>query len=305
VIRVLLTGARGQLGADLARELEGRAELLAHDRASLDLAKPEEIAARIREARPAVILNAAAYTAVDRAETDVDAARAVNAAAPGIIAAEAKRIGALLVHYSTDYVFDGTKAAPYVETDPTAPLNVYGRTKLAGEQAVAASGCDHAVLRTSWVYAPHGKNFMLTMLRLAQAHKELRVVDDQRGAPTSSRQLARATLHLLAGNDRAVPLGPRDFDRVREASGVYHATAAGETTWFGFAREIFDAWSKRPGNVFAVPRVIAIPSSDYPTPARRPANSVLSSERLAETFGVRLPSWRDGLEEALSALPVR
>jgi dTDP-4-dehydrorhamnose reductase len=305
VIRVLLTGARGQLGADLARELEGRADVVAHDRSTLDLAKPGEIAARVRDARPDVILNAAAYTAVDRAETEIDAARAVNAIAPGLLAAEAKRLGALLVHYSTDYVFDGTKPSPYLESDPTAPLNVYGRTKLEGEAAVGASGCDHAILRTSWVYAPHGKNFLLTMLRLAETRKELRVVDDQRGAPTSSRQLARATLELLAGSDSSRPIGPRDFDRVRGASGVYHATAAGETTWCGFARGIFAGWSKRAGSAFVAPDVIAIPSSEYPTPARRPANSVLSSERLAQTFGVRLPSWRDGLEEALSALPVR
>jgi dTDP-4-dehydrorhamnose reductase len=305
VIRVLVTGARGQLGADLVRELEGRSEVVAHDRSSLDLARPDDIAERVREARPQVILNAAAYTAVDRAETDLEAARAVNAVAPGVLAAEAKRLGALLVHYSTDYVFDGTKKTPYVESDPTAPVNAYGRTKLEGEEAVAASGCDHAILRTSWVYAPHGKNFMLTMLRLAATQKELRVVDDQRGAPTSSRQLARATLDLLARNDRSRPIAPDDLERVRDASGLYHATAAGETTWFGFALEIFDRWSKRPGNVFVMPRVIAIPSADYPTPARRPANSMLSSERLAATFGVRLPPWRDGLEEALSALPLR
>lgn len=304
MIRVLLTGSRGQLGRDLAREFEGRAQVVAHDRASLDLANPDAIAARVREARPDVILNAGAYTAVDRAESEVDTARAVNATAPGVLAAEAKRLGALLVHYSTDYVFDGTKTAPYVEGDATAPLNVYGLTKLEGERAVAASGCDHAILRTSWVYAPHGKNFMLTMLRLAATQKELRVVVDQRGAPTSSRQLARATLELLAQGDRARPVEMRDLERVRSASGVYHATAAGETTWFGFAQAIFDAWSKRPGHVFAMPRVVAIPAADYPTPARRPANSALSSARLAQTFGVRLPPWRDGLEEALSALPV-
>lgn len=305
MIRVLVTGARGQLGADLVRALEGRAEVVAHDRASLDLAKPGEIAARVREARPEVILSAAAYTAVDRAETELDAAHAVNAIAPAVLAVEAKRLGALLVHYSTDYVFDGAKTAPYVETDPTAPLNAYGRTKLEGEKAVAASGCDHAILRTSWVYAPHGRNFLLTMLRLAATNRELRVVDDQHGAPTSSRQLARATLELLARNDHSRPIGSSDLERVRAASGVYHATAAGETTWFGFARAIFEAWSRRPGNAFIMPNVIAIASSEYPTPARRPANSVLSNARLAETFGVRLPSWREGLDEALSALPVR
>jgi dTDP-4-dehydrorhamnose reductase len=316
-MRILLTGARGQLGTDLARELEGRAEVVAHDRSTLDLAKPDEIVARVREARPDVILNAAAYTAVDRAETEVDAARAVNAIAPGILAAEARSMGALLVHYSTDYVFDGTKRAPYVETDATAPLNVYGGTKLEGESAIAKSGCDHLILRTSWVYAPHGKNFMLTMLRLAATKEELRVVADQRGAPTSSRQLARATLELLAadarpmplellaGNAQPLPLRRANLDKARAASGVYHATAGGETTWCDFARQIFASWSKRAGPAFRIPRVVAIPSSEYPTPARRPANSVLSNARLAETFDVRLSSWRDGVEEALSALPVR
>jgi dTDP-4-dehydrorhamnose reductase len=304
MIRVLLTGARGQLGTDMARELEGRADVVAHDRSTLDLAKPAQIVARVREARPAVIVNAAAYTAVDRAESDAEAAHAVNAVAPGILAEEAKRLGALLIHYSTDYVFDGSKAAPYVEADATAPLGVYGRTKLAGEQAVAAAGAHHAILRTSWVYAPHGKNFMLTMLRVAATQKELRVVDDQRGAPTSSRQLARATLDLLAQGDRSRPIAPGDLDRVREASGIYHATAQGDVTWYGFAQEIFAAWARRPGNFFVMPRVLAITTAEYPTPARRPANSVLSSAKLERTFGVRLPPWREGLEEALSALPV-
>jgi dTDP-4-dehydrorhamnose reductase len=164
-------------------------------------------------------------------------------------------------------------------------------------------GADHVILRTSWVYAPHGKNFMLTMLRLGATQKELRVVDDQRGAPTSSRQLARATLALLSSGDLSRPIAAADLERLRAAPGVYHATAQGETSWFGFAQEIFDRWSKRPGNVFVMPRMIAIATSEYPTPARRPANSVLSNAKLERVFGVRLPSWRDGLEEALSALP--
>jgi dTDP-4-dehydrorhamnose reductase len=292
-MRVLVTGTRGQLGADLARELAGRAEVVPHDRASLDLSNPGQIAARVREARPDVILNAAAYTAVDRAETDIEAARAVNATAPGVLAAEAKRCGALLVHYSTDYVFDGTKKSAYVESDPVAPLNAYGLTKLEGERAVAASGCDHLILRTSWVYASHGKNFVLTMLRLAATHKELRVVDDQRGAPTSSRQLARVTASILG-----------DLGRARDGSGLYHCTAAGETTWCGFARAIFEGRSQQSGASFASPRVIPIPSSDYPTPARRPMNSVLSNERLRETFGFAIPDWRQGLAEVLSGIPI-
>jgi len=292
-MRVLLTGARGQVGAELARALEGRAEVIAHDRASLDLSDPDAIRARVREARPAVIANAAAYTAVDRAESEPDAARAANALAPGILAEEARRAGALLVHYSTDYVFDGTKIEPYVETDPTGPVSVYGRTKLEGERAIAASGCAHAILRTSWVYAPRGKNFLLTMLALAAKQREIRVVDDQRGAPTSAAQIARATVELLDGG----------VERIAAAPGIYHATARGETTWFGFAQAIFDAWSRRAGASFMPPKVVPIPTSEYPTPARRPAYSVLSNAKLERTFGVRLPDWRQGLDEVLSALP--
>ena len=202
-MRVLVTGSRGQVGAEVARAFAGRAEVIAHDRATLDLARPAEIRAGIRAAKPEVIVNAAAYTAVDRAEAQMEAARAVNAEAPAVIAAEAKRAGALLVHYSTDYVFDGTSPRPYVEGDATHPLNVYGETKLAGERAIEASGAAHLILRTSWVYGPQGRNFLLTMLSLAATRPELRVVDDQRGAPTSSLALARATLEILSEIGRA------------------------------------------------------------------------------------------------------
>lgn len=286
-MRVLVTGCRGQVGAEVVRELSGRAEILAHDRASLDLSEPAAIAERVREARPDVIVNAGAYTAVDRAESEVDAARAVNAVAPGVLAEEAKRAGALLIHYSTDYVFDGSKAAPYVEADPTHPLNAYGLTKLEGERAIAASGCEHLILRTSWVYGPQGKNFLLTMLRLAATKDELRVVDDQRGAPTSSAQLARLTRELL--------------DQ-RPASGLYHATAAGETTWFGFAQAIFAQRARQSGAALKWPRLVPIPSSEYPTPAMRPAYSVLSNARLEAATGLRIPDWREGLAETLSAV---
>jgi len=286
-MRVLVTGARGQVGGEVARALAGRAEVIAHDRSTLDLADRGEIAGRVREARPDAIVNAAAYTAVDRAESDEASARAVNAVAPGILAEEARRAGALLVHYSTDYVFDGTKRGAYVESDATGPLNVYGRTKLEGERAIAASGCAYAILRTSWVYGPQGGNFVRTMLRLAREREELRVVDDQRGAPTSSLQLARATIDIL--------------DRARDAPGLYHATAAGETTWLGYAQAIFDEQSRR-DRAFRVPRLVAIATRDYPTPARRPANSVLDSSRLAQTFGIRLGPWRDALVETLAAL---
>ena len=288
-MRVLVTGCRGQVGLEVARALAPACEVVAHDRASLDLADPAQVVARMREARPDVVVNAAAYTAVDRAETDAAAASAANAIAPGVFGEECRRAGALLIHFSTDYVFDGTKPAPYVESDPTNPLNVYGRTKLEGEQAIAASGCDHLVLRTSWVYGPHGKNFLLTMLRLGAEREELRVVDDQHGAPTSSLQLARLAREILL---------ERGLERARAASGTYHATAGGETTWCGFARAIFERQAKRP-------RLVGIKTSEYPTPAKRPANSVLDNGRLLAALQLRIGDWRSGLDETLAALPAR
>jgi dTDP-4-dehydrorhamnose reductase len=253
----------------------------------------------VRASKPELILNAAAYTAVDKAESDEANARAVNAAAPAILAAEAKRGGAFLVHYSTDYVFDGMKPTPYVEDDATGPLGAYGRTKLEGEQAIAQSGCDYLVLRTSWVYAPHGSNFLLTMLRLAKTQRTLRVVADQHGSPTSSRDLAHATLSLL-GMD--TPASAPNLERARAGRGLYHATAGGATTWHAFAQQIFSEWAWRTGGRFVAPRVLAITSADYPTPARRPQNSVLSSAKLQRVFGVKLPGWRDGLGRALTGL---
>ena len=287
-MRVLVTGALGQVGADVARLLQGRAQVTARSRADLDLEKPDDIRWNVRETRPDVIVNAAAYTAVDSAESEEGRAHAVNGVAPGILAEEAKRAGALLIHYSTDYVFDGEMDRPYLETDATNPLSAYGRTKLEGERAVAAAGGRHLILRTSWIYAPRGRNFMLTMLRLAAERDELRVVDDQRGAPTSSLQIARATLEIL--------------DAQREHSGVYHATASGETTWFGFAGAIFDARKRKLGEAFRMPGIVPIRTADYPTPARRPKNSVLSNAKLENVFGVRLGDWREGMEEALGAL---
>ena len=295
-MRVLVTGCRGQVGSEVARALADVAQVAAHDRATLDLEDAGALAARLRESRPDVIVNCAAYTAVDQAESDEARALAINGVAPGVMAEEARRLGALLLHFSTDYVFDGAKAAPYVEEDAVAPLSAYGRTKLAGERAIAASGCEHAILRTSWVYGPHGKNFMLTMLRLGANRDELRIVDDQRGAPTSSLQLARLVRDLLAPAGR---LDAASVDRVRERSGIYHATASGETTWFRFAEAIF---AGAPAGV-RKPRLTPIPTKDYPTPARRPANSVLSNDKLAAAFGTRIAGWREGLAEALALLP--
>jgi dTDP-4-dehydrorhamnose reductase len=300
----VVTGAHGQVGTEVARELAGRAEVVALDRASLDLGLKEDIAPRVRQARPDVIVNCAAYTAVDRAESEPHTARAVNAIAPGILGEEAKRANALLVHFSTDYVFDGTKRAPYIEDDPTHPLGVYGASKLEGERAIEQSGCNHLILRTSWVYGPHGANFMLTMLRLGSAREELRVVDDQHGAPTSSRALARALREVLDRDGDTDQLTRAEVDQVAERSGTYHASAGGETTWFGFAQAIFDEMGRQRRLDFTPPRLVAILTEGYPTPARRPANSVLSSERLRIAFGLAIPEWREGLRETVSAIPL-
>jgi dTDP-4-dehydrorhamnose reductase len=309
VIRALVTGAHGQVGADVMALLEGRVEAVAPGREALDLADAGAIVRYVREARPQLIVNAGAYTAVDRAESEPDLARAVNGIAPGVLGEEARRLGALLVHYSTDYVFDGAKAGPYIEDDLPAPLSVYGATKLEGERAVAESGCAHVVLRTSWVYAPRGRNFLLTMLRLARERPEIRVVDDQRGAPTTSLEVARATLALLGPVERSarsravVPLAAAGLERAGARGGLYHATASGETTWFGFARAIFEERTRISGGTFVAPRLVAIPTREYPTPARRPLNSVLSCARLRDAFDIELADWRAALAEAIAQVP--
>ena len=303
-MKILLTGRNGQLGWELERALAPLGEVHACDRQSLDLADPDRIVALVRELKPALIVNPAAYTAVDKAESEPDAAYAANARAPGILAEEARRLDALLVHYSTDYVFDGTKTSPYTEADATHPLGVYGASKLAGEQAIAAVGGRHWVFRTSWVYAPRGKNFLLTMLRLAREGKPLRVVADQYGAPTSAAMLARATVQAVAlafpeaagaMNPRPTPTDPVRRGFTAPPSGIYHMTAAGRTSWHGFAEAIMRACG--------LPNTVAPnPSSDYPLPAKRPANSVLDNTRLQTAFGIHMPTWEDGLREAIAAL---
>lgn len=288
-MRILLTGANGQVGFELARTLAPLGELRAFDHASLDLADADALVAACRAQKPALIVNAAAYTAVDKAEAEPAAAQAVNGRAPGILAEEAKRLGAVLVHYSTDYVFDGSGRTPYAEDDATGPLNAYGRTKLEGERAIAAVGCKHLVFRTSWVYGPRGRNFLATMLTLAATRDEIRVVDDQRGAPTTSLFLAEATAQAIA----AIP--PEGVP-----SGIYHLSASGETTWAGFARAIFERAKDCPG--FRAPRVVPIATSDYPTPARRPRYSVLSSRRFISTFGFAPASWEAQLDDCFARL---
>lgn len=236
----------------------------------------------VRRVRPDVIVNAAAYTAVDKAESDRERCFAVNATAPAAMAAEAAALGAKLVHYSTDYVFDGSKRTPYVEEDPTGPRNVYGASKLAGERAIAEAGGEFLILRTSWVYSNHGANFLKTMLRLRAERPELRIVADQHGAPTSADAIAQATVRLLTGNEAWM-------------SGLFHMTAAGVTTWHGFAKAIF---ARAGGPTLSL---VPIATTDYPTPAARPANSVLSNDKFAGTFGFRLPDWEQQLEAVMAA----
>ncbi len=287
--KILLLGSTGQLGATLKPLLAERGELIAADRTILDLGQPELVREFARKRKPKVIVNAAAYTAVDRAESEPELARSINAAAPAALAIAAAEIGALLIHYSTDYVFDGRKTSAYVESDPINPLNVYGRTKAEGEAAIQKSGCRHLIFRTSWVYSERGSNFLLTMLRLARQRDELRVVSDQIGAPTSTHSLARATAKIIDGYS----LG----DWGDRCSGVYHMVDSGSTSWFGFASEILQRASKAIGT--PLPRVIPIPASSYPTPATRPLNSQLSCEKLNSTFRLIMPSWEDSLDEVL------
>ncbi|MFL9947248.1 dTDP-4-dehydrorhamnose reductase [Paraburkholderia agricolaris] len=291
---VLLTGTNGQVGFELQRSLQGLGNIVALDRSRLDLRDPQQIREVVRATKPALIVNPAAYTAVDAAETDVAGATQLNLDAPRVLAEEAKRLGAALVHYSTDYVFDGKKATAYVEDDEPNPQNVYGRTKLEGEQAIIESGCAHLIFRTSWVYGTRGKNFLLTMLRLGAERSELSVVADQYGAPTWANTIAALTSNVLA-QTAALRAGDWD-DWWSSYSGVYHLTASGETSWHGFAQAIFEL-----SGLAAKPRVMPLPAASYPTAAARPANSRLSNDKLASTFGVRAPDWRDALSLCMAA----
>jgi dTDP-4-dehydrorhamnose reductase len=281
---ILLIGSAGQLGFELARALPAHGQVIALDRAALDLADADAVVAAVRGARPQLIVNAAAYTAVDRAESEPGHADAINAKAPGILAEEARRADALLIHYSTDYVFDGEASAPYDEQAVPGPINAYGRSKLGGERAIHAAGGLSLVLRTSWVYGLRGQNFLTTMRRLAAEREELRIVADQIGTPNWTRSLADATAALVG----------RGSAYLAERSGLYHLSGGGSTSWFDFARAIFaDA---------ARPRVVPITSAEYPTAARRPRHSVLASGKFTDTFGFALPAWDEMLRACMTEL---
>lgn len=279
-MKILLTGASGQVGYELERSLQGLGEVIAVDRTKMDLSNLAQVRAVVRAIKPNLIVNPAAYTAVDRAESEPALARTINAHAPAVMAEEAKALGAALIHYSTDYVFDGSKQGAYVETDETNPGNVYGQTKLEGEQAIAAAGIPHLILRTSWVYGMRGKNFLLTMLRLGKERDELNVVNDQHGAPTWSRTIADTTAILLAQASQD--------DWWARNSGIYHLSSRGQTTWFGFTQAILE-------NAGLDCRVLPMSTAEYPLPARRPPNSVMNADKLSAQL-CTLPDWRKALD---------
>ncbi len=294
-MKILLLGKNGQVGWELQRSLAPLGELTALDRHSQpcgDLSQPERLADAVRALRPDVIVNAAAHTAVDRAESEVALARTLNATAPAALAQAAAETGAWLVHYSTDYVFDGSGQRPWLEGDATGPLGVYGQTKLEGEQAIAASGCKHLVFRTSWVYAARGGNFAKTMLRLAQERERLTVIDDQHGAPTGADLIADVTAHAI----RAALQQPA-------LAGLYHLVASGETSWHGYASHaIARARALRPDLAWKVGDIAPVPTSAFPTPAKRPLNSRLNTQKLQQAFGLSLPHWQQGVDRLLAEI---
>jgi dTDP-4-dehydrorhamnose reductase len=305
---ILLTGKTGQLGSELHRLLPKLGEVIAPERSELDLCEPGKIREIIRSVKPQMIINAAAYTAVDAAETDEANASAVNAEAPRLLALEAKRLGALIVHFSTDYVFDGTKKTPYLETDSPNPLNAYGRSKLAGEKAVRESGAAHLIFRTSWVYNTHGRNFLLTILRLATQREDLKIVDDQVGAPTCALDLAEVTAGIVA---RVIAASNSEIV-IPQVAGTYHMTAAGQATWHEFAKAILEEAGRAPQNLpwftsatkghpLLARRVLPISTEEFRSPTRRPAYSLLSNVQLRQKFGTALSNWRTQLQRCFSA----
>ena len=295
-MNILLLGKGGQVGWELQRSLAvlGNVTALDHDSTDHcgDFANPEGIAATVRTLKPDVIVNAAAHTAVDKAESEPELARLLNATTPGVLAREAAALGAWLVHYSTDYVFDGSGTRPWVETDTPAPLSVYGRTKLEGEQLIQQSGAKHLILRTSWVYAARGGNFAKTMLRLAQERERLTVIDDQWGAPTGAELIANVSAHAIV-QTRQQP----------DKAGIYHLAAAGHTTWFAYAKHVLaQARQAQPAIKIKATEVASITTADYPTPARRPLNSRLDTRKLQSTFGLTLPTWQHGVNRMLTEI---
>lgn len=301
-MRILLLGKNGQVGWELQRALSVLGEVVALDRHGTeglcgDLSDLQGLAKTVRRVQPQVIVNAAAYTAVDMAESEPEMARTLNALAPSLLAREARQLGAWLVHYSTDYVFDGSGDRPWRETDRPAPLSVYGQTKLEGEQEIASSGCLHLIFRTSWVYAARGGNFAKTMLLLAREREQLSVIDDQIGAPTGADLLADVTAHALR---HVLPVVGHNY---LAQPGVYHLAAGGETSWHGYARFVLDA-ARKAGQDLRVgaDKVLPIPSAAYPTPARRPNNSRLDTAKLCATFGLSLPDWRQGVARMLTEI---
>ena len=300
---ILLTGKNGQVGGELLPFLPQLGKVVALGRDQLDLSKRDDISRTIREVRPKLIVNTAAYTAVDQAEANVAMAHAINAEAPRLMAEEARKIGAVLVHYSTDYVFDGAKRAPYDEADSANPMNVYGKTKFAGEHAIRTSGVAHLIFRTAWVYATQGRNFLLTILRLATEREELRIVSDQVGAPTCASDVAAATSKILTG------ICERNHGEFvfSEVSGTYHMSAAGQTTWYDFAKTALEkagatsqglVWLAKAthGRQLIARRVVPISTEEFRSPTQRPVYSVLSNSRLIQTFGVALPDWHTQLQ---------
>lgn len=286
-MRILVTGHDGQVAQSLGEKAQGH-ELVFTSYPNFDLSKPETIEAAVARIQPELIVSAAAYTAVDKAESEPELAMAINGDGPGVLARAGAKIGAPIIHLSTDYVFDGSLARPWREDDPTGPLGVYGTTKLAGEQAVQASGATHAVIRLAWVYSPFGNNFVKTMLRLAETRDTLNVVEDQVGCPSSALDIATAVLKVV-----------ERWQADGAASGLWHFTGSGETNWADFARAIFAESAKHGG---PVADVVGIPSSGYPTPAKRPANSRLNCDKFAADFGYRAPAWQDSVAEVVGRL---
>lgn len=297
-MNIVVVGRNGQIAWELQHLLTGLGQVTVIGRPEVDLANPGSVRQVIRQLRPRVLVNAAAYTAVDRAEAEPELAMAINAEAPQVMAEEAKRLNALFVGYSTDYVFDGGKASPYTESDVTNPLSMYGASKLAGDRAVEAVAGPYLIFRTSWVYAPRGKNFLLTMMKAAAERDELRVVDDQIGAPTSSRDIARATLQII----EQVTDGDGELHALGERRGIYNMTSQGSVSWYGFAATIIEEMRRCGINAGRLAKVVPIPTSEYPTPAIRPKNSRLSNEKMRQAFGLILGDWKTSLMEVMEKI---